>query len=120
MSARKNRERAARKARRGRNPVAVLATDLMANDRITARIGEVREVRVTQRVSIKRTFNAPRIEMGEYSPVSTHALESVKGTQGWTDMDNTPEDKRPSHIIRAERKARLELRHNTVPVVEYK
>lgn len=61
------------------NPADVLATSLDSQDNM--RVGMIeapRKVIVTERVSIKRTFNAPRIEMGEYSPCSTHALEMDK------------------------------------------
>ena len=73
------------KPRRNRpvNPLDVLATGLDARDHVVVGVREVREVRVTQRVSIKRTFNAPRIEMGEYSPVSTLAAEQDKRRKGW-------------------------------------
>lgn len=60
------------------NPLDKLSTGLDARDNVRVGTREVREVRVTQRVSIKRTFNAPRLDMGEYSPVSTHALELDK------------------------------------------
>ena len=72
-------------SKRGKNPTSVLATGLHAQDNM--RVGMIeapRKVMVTERISIKRQFNAPRIEMGEYSPCSTHALEMDKRAQGWT------------------------------------
>ena len=62
---------------------AVLATDIDAVDNMrSGMIAAPRKVVVTERVSIKRTFSAPRIDMGEYSPCSTHALEAVKYLAG--------------------------------------
>lgn len=79
---------AQRRRRQGRNPLDVLATSLDARDNMFVGTREVREVRVTQRVSIKRPFNAPRIEMGEYSPVSTLSAEQDKRRKGWNGEDN--------------------------------
>ena len=61
------------------NPVDVLATGLHQQDNM--RVGMTvapRKVVVTERVSISRKFTAPRIDMGEYSPCSTHAVEMDK------------------------------------------
>ena len=73
------------KPRRNRpvNPADILSTPLDARDNVRTGIREIREVRATERVSIKRQFNAPRLDMGEYSPVSTHQLELEKFRKGF-------------------------------------
>ena len=80
MSVARQRRRSAKRIANGasKNPVAILATDIDANDNIVVGTREIREVRVTERVSIKRTFDAPRIEMGEYTPVRTVDIELDK------------------------------------------
>lgn len=60
------------------DPTAILSTGIDARDNVICGIREIREARVTERVSIKRTFNAPRIEMGEYTPVATVYVELDK------------------------------------------
>jgi len=45
------------------------------------------KVMASARPSIKMPFAAPRIDMGEYTPVSTHSLEAEKGKPGWTITD---------------------------------
>ena len=89
MSVARQRARSARKIAAKRSALAgnsqVLATGTGEQDNM--RVGMIeapRKVIVTERVSIKRTFNAPRIDMGEYSPVSTHQLELEKQRKGWT------------------------------------
>lgn len=83
MSVARQRERSARKLAAKRSLLAgnseVLAT--LSGEQDNMRVGMIeapRKVIVTERVSIKRTFNAPRLDMGEYSPVSTHQLELEK------------------------------------------
>lgn len=71
-------------SKRGKNPTSVLATGLHESDNM--RVGMTvapRKVMVTARKPISRKFVAPRIEMGEYTPVSTHAVEMDKYTQGF-------------------------------------
>lgn len=61
------------------NPVDVLATSMDARDNM--RVGMIaapRKVLVTERESIARQFTAPRLDMGEYVPVSTHNVEMEK------------------------------------------
>lgn len=62
------------------NPTDVLATDIDARDNMRVGIQVVRNVRVTDRPSIRAKFTAPRNDMGEYSPVATHASEYEKMT----------------------------------------
>lgn len=83
MSVARQRARS-RKTAKVRNPLSVLATDVLANDNTKVGVQQVRHVTVTARKPIGRIFNAPRIDMGEYSPVATHDLEMEKGLKGWT------------------------------------
>ena len=67
------------------NPVDVLATSMDARDNM--RVGMIaapRKVIVTERESIARKFTAPRLDMGEYAPVSTHNVEMAKYGKDWT------------------------------------
>ena len=67
------------------NPADVLATSLDARDNM--RVGMTvapRKVVATARVSISRVFAAPRLDMGEYAPVSTHNVEMAKYGKDWT------------------------------------
>jgi RNase P protein component len=58
---------------------AVLATGLMANDNMRVGITVApRKVIATQRESIKHTFAAVRLDMGEYQQTSTHIQEMQK------------------------------------------
>ena len=76
---------ARRKRSPGRNPLDVLATSMDARDNM--RVGMTvapRKVVVTERESIARKFTAPRLDMGEYAPVSTHNVEMAKYGKDWT------------------------------------
>lgn len=77
---------ARRKRRLGRDNISELfSTGIDANDGLVGRgLPSTRETRVTERVSIKMPFAAPRLDMGEYSPVSTNATEAEKNLQGWS------------------------------------
>lgn len=67
---------AKRRKNRGKNPLAVLATSITAQDNMRVGITVApRKVVVTERVSISRVFTAPRLDMGEYSPVPTHVRQ---------------------------------------------
>lgn len=84
MSVARQRRKSARKVSAVKlDPTAILSTSDQRDNVVTG-TREIREVRVTQRVSIKRQFNAPRIDMGEYSPVATIDAELDKGRKGWT------------------------------------
>lgn len=70
-------------ARRTNNPTSVIATG--DGDRMrTGNVVAPRKVLVTARVSIKQRFTAPRHDMGEYVPVSTHNAELAKYGKDWT------------------------------------
>ena len=67
---------ARRKRSPGRNPLDVLATSMDARDNMRVGITVApRKVVATERVSISRVFTAPRLDMGEYSPVPTHVRQ---------------------------------------------
>lgn len=90
----------------------------------TSPIPRAPEVRVTMRgvrltpdgaavqVSTRSDFIAP-----DLSPVSTLATELAKGARYWSE-GTTPEDKRPQHLIRAEkaRKALLDADNQALTV----
>lgn len=71
------------------DPTHVLASSLTANDNM--RVGVTvapRKVVATERVSISRTFAAPRFDMGEYSPTATHVNELLKlGVSDFSDNE---------------------------------
>lgn len=84
MSVARQRRKSARKV----SAVVLDSTALLSTvtQRDNVRVGITvapRKVMVTPRVSISRKFVAPRIDMGEYTPVSTHAVEMDKYTQGF-------------------------------------
>jgi len=85
MSLKKQRQTAFIQAKRGFDPVN-RATPLAAG-KAAPMWQSGTKVMASPRPSIKMPFAAPRIEMGEYTPVSTHSLEAEKGKPGWTAPD---------------------------------
>lgn len=69
-------------ARKTSNPTSVIATG--DGDNMRTGMVSVRNVMATSRESIKQVFTAPRLDMGEYAPVSTHNVEMAKYGKDWT------------------------------------
>lgn len=89
MSVSRQMARSARKTNAKRDRLAgstnVLATGVFEQDNMrVGLISAARKVTVTDRPTIRARFTAPRIDMGEYTPVSTHATELYKYTQDWS------------------------------------